>query len=74
MIEKIGYFMFSNNSDVVPLSEAHPNSIFVFDVECDKQDTLREYFSMADTRTSTILSANHTREYLIILYETTRIC
>jgi len=39
--------MFSNNSDVVPSIEAHPNSIFVFDdVVCDKQDTMREYFSM----------------------------
>jgi len=40
-------FTFSNNSDVVPPSEAHPNSIFVFnDVACDKEDTVREYFSM----------------------------
>ena len=40
--------MFSNNSDVVPPSEARPNSIFIFDdVACDKQDTVREYFSMS---------------------------
>jgi len=46
-ISKIGYFTFSKNSDVVPSSEAHPNSIFVFDdVACDKQDTVREYLSM----------------------------
>jgi len=46
-IDEIGYFTFSNNSDVVPPSEARPNSIFVFDdVACDKQDTVREYFSM----------------------------
>jgi len=45
-IDKIGYFTFSNNSDVVPPSEAHLNSIFIFDdVACDKQD-MREYFSM----------------------------
>jgi len=46
-IDEIDYFTFSNNSDVVLPSEAHPNSIFVFDdVACDKQDTVREYFSM----------------------------
>jgi len=46
-VDKIGYFTFSNNNNVVPSSEARPNSIFVFDnVACDKQDTVREYFSM----------------------------
>ncbi|KAG5324087.1 YMD3 protein, partial [Pseudoatta argentina] len=46
-IDEIGYFTFSNNSDVVPPSEARPNSIFIFDdVACDKQDAVREYFSM----------------------------
>src|SRR5580765_6928077 len=46
-IEEIGYFTFSNNSDVIPPSEALPNSIFIFDdVACDKQDTVREYFAM----------------------------
>ncbi|EZA61636.1 hypothetical protein X777_11759 [Ooceraea biroi] len=46
-IDEIGYFTFSNNSDVIPPCEARPNSIFVFDdVACDKQDTVREYFSM----------------------------
>jgi len=47
-IDEIGYFMFSNNSDVVPPSEAHLNLIFVFDdIACDKQDTVREYFLMS---------------------------
>ncbi|KYN22288.1 hypothetical protein ALC57_05324 [Trachymyrmex cornetzi] len=47
-IDEIGYFTFSNNSDVVPPSEALPNSIFIFDdVACDKQDAVREYFSMS---------------------------
>jgi len=46
-IDEIGYFTFSNNSDVIPPGEALPNSIFVFDdVACDKQDTIREYFAM----------------------------
>jgi len=46
-LENIGYFTFAENCDVVPPSEALPNSIFVFDdVACDKQDTIREYFAM----------------------------
>ena len=46
-LEGIGYFTFSENSAVIPLNEALPNSIFVFDdVACDKQDTIREYFAM----------------------------
>ena len=46
-IDEIGYFTFSNNSDIVPSNEARPNSIFIFDdVACDKQDAVREYFSM----------------------------
>ena len=43
-IDEIGYFMFSNNSDVVPPSA--PKFYFYDDVECDKQDAVREYFSM----------------------------
>ncbi|KYN02982.1 hypothetical protein ALC62_06187 [Cyphomyrmex costatus] len=47
LLTSIGYFTFSNNSDVVPPNEALPNSIFVFDdVACDKQNAVREYFSM----------------------------
>ena len=39
--------IFSNNSDVVPPSEARLNFIFIFDdVVCDKQDAVREYFPM----------------------------
>jgi len=39
--------IFSNNSDVIPPSEARLNSIFIFDdVVCDKQDAVREYFPM----------------------------
>lgn len=46
-IDEIGYFTFSNNSEVIPPVEALPNSIFVFDdVACDKQDAIREYFAM----------------------------
>jgi len=43
---EINYFTFSNSRDVVPPSEARPNSIFIFDdVACDsKQDTVKELF------------------------------
>ncbi|KYN21202.1 hypothetical protein ALC57_06430 [Trachymyrmex cornetzi] len=46
-IEEISYFTFSINNDVIPPSEALPNSTFIFDdVACDKQDAIREYFAM----------------------------
>jgi len=74
-IDEISYFTFSNNNDVVAASEAHPNSIFVFDdVACDKQDAVREYFSMGRHSHVDCFYLCHTREYLSILYETTRIC
>lgn len=46
-ISEIGYFEFSNCEDVMKPSDAKPNSIFIFDdVACDKQEVIREYFSM----------------------------
>lgn len=46
-IRGLGYYTFSNNSDVIPLKEAKQNSIFVFDdVACEKQDNIRSYFCM----------------------------
>ena len=46
-MDEIGYFTFSSNSEVIPTTEALPNSIFVFDdVACDKQNRMREYFAM----------------------------
>lgn len=46
-IPAIGYFTFLNNSDVIPINESLPNSIFIFDdVACDKQNAIRDYFSM----------------------------
>jgi len=47
-IEEIGYFIFSNNNDVLPPNEDQIlNSIFVFDnVTCDKQDAISEYFAI----------------------------
>jgi len=47
-IEEIGYFTYSNNSDIISPNKALPNSIFIFDdVACDEQDAIREYFSMS---------------------------
>jgi len=43
-IKEIGYFTYSNNSDIVSPSKAVPNSIFD-DVACNEQDAIREYFS-----------------------------
>lgn len=46
-IDGIGYYTFSNNSDVCPVEEAKPNSVFIFDdVACGKQDNIRSYFCM----------------------------
>ena len=56
-IDKIGYFTFSNNSDVIPSNETRSDFIFIFDnVACDKQDAVREYFSIDHhaTITSTV--------------------
>lgn len=46
-IKNMGFFTFSNNCDVIRVEEAKPNSIFIFDdIACEKQDTIRVYFSM----------------------------
>jgi len=54
-----------------------PNSIFIFDdVACDKQDAIREYFSMrthADVDSCPFMSVRHMQRYQSILYVTTQI-
>jgi hypothetical protein len=46
-IKGMSYNEFSNNSDIIELTNALPNSIFIFDdVACDKQDNIRNYFCM----------------------------
>lgn len=46
-IKGVGIYMFSSNDSVIPLEEAKPNSIFIFDdVICDKQDNIRSHFCM----------------------------
>lgn len=46
-VREIGYFPYTDNVKIVKATEAKPNSIFIFDdVACDKQDCMRDYFSM----------------------------
>lgn len=46
-VDGIKYFPFNEHEQVIPPSEAQPNSIFVFDdIACEKQDSIRAYFSM----------------------------
>lgn len=50
-IKNMGFFAFANNCDVIPPEEARPNSVFIFDdVACEKQDAVRNYFSMGRHR------------------------
>lgn len=46
-ISGIGFYTFSENSEVIPPEKAKSNSIFIFDdVTCDKQNNIRSYFCM----------------------------
>lgn len=46
-IQGIGYYAFSNGENIITPSKAKPNSVFIFDdVACDKQNIIRDYFSM----------------------------
>lgn len=46
-IKGIGYFSYSTGEDIIAPSEAKPNSVFIFDdVAGDKQNVIRDYFSM----------------------------
>lgn len=46
-IKGLGYYAFSENDQIMSPDKAKPNSIFIFDdIACDKQDTMRAYFSM----------------------------
>lgn len=46
-IKGINYFKYNNCENIIKPFEAKTNSVFIFDdVSCDKQDTMREYFSM----------------------------
>lgn len=46
-LNEIGFYTFAENEDVCNPNQARPNSVFIFDdVACDKQNNIREYFSM----------------------------
>lgn len=46
-IKGIGFQAYNDNENIVHPSDAKPNSLFIFDdVACDKQEIIREYFSM----------------------------
>lgn len=46
-IPEINFFMFQDEQDVIPPSQALEKSIFIFDdVTCEKQINIRNYFSM----------------------------
>lgn len=46
-VPNVGYYVFYDNAEIVKPSEALPDSIFIFDdVACDKQNAMRDYFSM----------------------------
>lgn len=46
-IKGIGYYAFKNGDDIMDVSKAKPNSLFIFDdVACMNQDVMRDYFSM----------------------------
>ena len=46
-IKEIAYFPHSNNTDILKPEEAKTDSVFIFDdIACEKQNEVREYFSM----------------------------
>lgn len=46
-VKGVGFFPYADNIAILNASDAKPNSVFVFDdVACDKQDCMRDYFSM----------------------------
>lgn len=50
-INGLGYYGFSDATNIVEPSDAKPNSIFIFDdVMCEKQDVIRSYFCMGRHR------------------------
>lgn len=46
-VKGLEYHPFNEHEQVVPPSDARPNSIFIFDdIACEKQDNVRAFFSM----------------------------
>jgi len=74
-IEEVGYFTYSNNSDIIS-SEMLPNFIFIFDdVACDKQDKSdkRVLFNGSTRVSIAFISVRHMQRYQSVLYATTQI-
>lgn len=46
-VKEIGFFMFSNSEQLIPLEDVRPNSVFIFDdVITERQNNIRTYFCM----------------------------
>lgn len=46
-IEDVGLYMFSDNDEVLHPADINPNSVMIFDdVACEKQQNIKNYFSM----------------------------
>lgn len=46
-INGMGYYTYTDNEEIIRPENANPNSIFIFDdVACDKQNNIRNFFSM----------------------------
>lgn len=46
-VPEIGFYVYSENEEVISPEEAEPNSVMIFDdVACEKQNNIRNYFSM----------------------------
>lgn len=46
-VKNVGYFPYTESTEIIIPQNAKPNSIFIFDdIACDKQDCIRQYFSM----------------------------
>ena len=46
-IKGMGYYSYTDNSEICPVDTVRKNSIFIFDdIACDKQDNIRAYFCM----------------------------
>lgn len=63
-VNGVGYFPYSDNVEIIKASDAKSNSVFIFDdVACDKQDCMRDYFSMGRHKNIDVfyLSQTYTR-------------
>lgn len=60
-IQGMTFFQFRDSEGIVKPDEALPNSLFVFDdIACDKQDTIRQYFSMGRHNAVDVFYLNQT--------------